>query len=532
MSLQKEIEKRKTFAIISHPDAGKTTLTEKFLLFGGAIQTAGAVKNNKIEKTAASDFMEIEKQRGISVATSVMSFHYGGKLVNLLDTPGHKDFAEDTYRTLTAVDSVVLVIDCVKGVEEQTEKLMEVCRMRDTPVIIFINKMDREGRDPFELLDELEDKLNIKVRPLSWPIGIGATFQGVYNLFNSSLRFFDVNKTKIEKEVMEIDGVEDERLPELIGEQEAAELQENVELIEGVYDPFEKMQYLEGKLAPVFFGSALNNFGVKELLDTFVNIAPTPKPRESNERAIAPTEKNFSGFVFKIHANIDPRHRDRIAFLRVCSGEFERNKFFHHVRQNKKLRFANPASFMAQDKSIVEHAYAGDVIGLYDTGNFKIGDTLTEGESFTFKGIPSFSPEIFKEVLNKDPMKSKQLDKGLQQLTEEGVAQLFSQQMGNKKIIGTVGELQFEVIQYRLKNEYGASCEFKPMNFYKACWMTTDNQNQLEEFVRIKQMEIAIDKDGNHVFLAPSAWMLKMAQENYPDIDFHFTSEFKIAKNN
>lgn len=528
MSIKTEINRRKTFAIISHPDAGKTTLTEKFLLFGGAIQTAGAVKNNKIEKTAASDFMEIEKQRGISVATSVMTFEYNNKLVNLLDTPGHKDFAEDTYRTLTAVDSVILVIDCVKGVEEQTEKLMEVCRMRDTPVIIFINKMDREGRDGFELLDELEEKLNIKVRPLSWPIGIGKTFKGVYNIFNNSLRLFDVNKTKVSKDVIEINNINDPKLDELIGDKFASELRDNVELIEGVYEPFNTEAYQKGKLAPVFFGSALNNFGVKELLDTFVNVAPAPLPRQTNKREVTPTEDKFSGFVFKIHANIDPRHRDRIAFLRVCSGKFERNKFFHHVRLNKDIRFANPATFMAQDKSVVEEAYPGDVIGLYDTGNFKIGDTLTEGEELMYKGIPSFSPEIFKEVINKDPMKSKQLEKGLQQLTEEGVAQLFSQNLGNKKIIGTVGELQFEVIQYRLKNEYGASAQFQSMGFYKACWMTTDNKAKLDEFVRIKQTEIAIDKDGNYVFLAPSAWMLRMAQENYPEIKFHFTSEFKV----
>jgi peptide chain release factor 3 len=529
MSIKTEIEKRKTFAIISHPDAGKTTLTEKFLLFGGAIQTAGAVKNNKIEKTAASDFMEIEKQRGISVATSVMTFNYKNKLVNLLDTPGHKDFAEDTYRTLTAVDSVILVIDCVKGVEAQTERLMEVCRMRVTPVIIFINKMDREGRDGFELLDELEEKLNIKVRPLSWPIGIGKTFKGVYNIFNSSVRLFDVNKTKVAKDVVEINNLDDSALDDLVGHNFANDLRENVELIEGVYEPFEKETYQRGELAPVFFGSALNNFGVQELLDTFVNIAPAPLPRNTNTREVIPTEEKFSGFVFKIHANIDPRHRDRIAFLRVCSGKFERNKFFKHVRLNKDVRFANPATFMAQDKSVVEEAFPGDVVGLYDTGNFKIGDTLTEGEEMMYKGIPSFSPEIFKEVINKDPMKSKQLDKGLQQLTEEGVAQLFTQTLGNKKIIGTVGELQFEVIQYRLKNEYAASAVFQSMGFYKACWMTTTNKAKMEEFVRIKQTEIAVDKDGNYVFLAPSAWMLRMAQENYPEIKFHFTSEFKVG---
>ncbi|MDP4952430.1 MAG: peptide chain release factor 3, partial [Flavobacteriales bacterium] len=438
MSLKEEINHRKTFAIISHPDAGKTTLTEKFLLFGGAIQTAGAVKSNKITKTAASDFMEIERQRGISVATSVMAFHYRDKLINLLDTPGHKDFAEDTYRTLTAVDSVVLVIDCVKGVEAQTERLMEVCRMRDTPVIVFINKMDLEGQDPFDLLDELETKLDIKVRPLSWPISIGHTFKGVYNLYDKSLNLFDPSKTTIAKDVVQIKDLDDPKLDELVGEH-AQQLREDVELIEGVYDDFDPKSYMSGEIAPVFFGSAVNNFGVRELLDAFIEIAPTPRSRPTNVRMVEPTEDKFTGFVFKIHANIDPNHRDRIAFLRVCSGKFERNKFFNHVRLEKKMKFANPATFLAQDKSVVEEAFPGDVIGLYDTGNFKIGDTLTEGEELTFQGIPSFSPEIFKELVNLDPMKSKQLDKGVQQLTDEGVAQLFVRENGNRKIIGTVG---------------------------------------------------------------------------------------------
>jgi len=527
MSIEAEISRRKTFAIISHPDAGKTTLTEKFLLFGGAIQTAGAVKSNKIKNTAASDFMEIEKQRGISVATSVMSFEYKDILVNLLDTPGHKDFAEDTYRTLTAVDSVILVVDSVNGVEPQTERLMEVCRMRDTPVIIFVNKMDLEGRDSFDILDELENKLQIKVRPLSWPINKGYTFKGVYNLHEKNLNLFESNKTKIADDVIRIDDLSDPRIDEMLGE-DADMLREDADLIEGVYDPFDMESYRTGQLAPVFFGSALNNFGVQELLDTFVQIAPVPQPRETDARMVSPTEDGFTGFVFKIHANIDPRHRDRIAFLRVCSGRFERNKFFHHVRSDKKMRFNNPATFMASVKSVVDEAYPGDVIGLYDTGNFKIGDTLTEGEKITFKGIPSFSPEIFREVVNTDPMKTKQLDKGVSQLSEEGVAQLFIQQPGNRKIIGTVGELQFEVIQYRLKNEYGASCSFRPLNFHKACWMTSTNKKQLNDFCRIKSSEVVTDKDDNLVFLSPSAWMLKMAEDNYPDIKFHLTSEFKV----
>jgi peptide chain release factor 3 len=527
MSHNPHVQRRKTFAIISHPDAGKTTLTEKFLLFGGAIQTAGAVKNNKIKKTAASDFMEIEKQRGISVATSVMSFEYKAQLINLLDTPGHKDFSEDTYRTLTAVDSVVLVIDCVKGVEPQTEALMEVCRMRDTPVIVFINKMDLEGQDPFDLLDELEEKLEIKVRPLSWPIGIGSSFKGVYNLFQGGLNLFEANKTQITDDLIHVEDVNDPIIDEQVGEELAEGLRGDVELVEGVYDAFDQEAYASGKLAPVFFGSALNSFGVNELLDAFIEMAPKPKGRPADLRFVEPEEPKFSGFIFKIHANIDPRHRDRIAFLRVCSGTFHKGKFYHHVRLNKDFKYSNPYTFMASSKNVVEEAYPGDVIGLYDTGNFKIGDTLTEGEELNFRGIPSFSPELFREVINKDPMKSKQLDKGLSQLTEEGVAQLFTKQPGSIKIIGTVGELQFEVIQYRLKNEYGASCDFRALNYHMACWVTTTNQEQFKDFLRIKSNDIAIDKDGNYVYLAPSAWMLKSAQEAYPDLEFHKTSEFK-----
>lgn len=525
--IREEIGKRRTFAIISHPDAGKTTLTEKLLLFGGAIQTAGAVKSNKIKNSAASDFMEIEKQRGISVATSVMAFNYRDAQINLLDTPGHKDFAEDTYRTLTAVDSVILVIDCVKGVEEQTEKLMEVCRMRDTPVIVFINKLDREGQNPFDLLDELEAKLNIRVRPLSWPISIGQTFKGVYNLFDRSLNLFNPNKTKIEEDVISISELESPELDDRVGKKDADQLRQDVELIEGVYDTFDEQKFRDGQLAPVFFGSAINNFGVQELLDTFIRLAPAPRPRQADKRLVNPEEERFSGFVFKIHANIDPRHRDRIAFLRVCSGKFERNRFFHHVRLNKDFRFSSPATFMAQEKSIIEEAWPGDVIGLYDTGNFKIGDTLTEGETLMFKGIPSFSPEIFKEVVNTDPLKSKQLEKGVQQLTEEGVAQLFVQNMGNKKIIGTVGELQFEVIQYRLRHEYGASCNFQPMNVFKACWITYDDKAAFEEFAKYRSHQIAYDKENNPVFLAESSWMLNTLIADNPKLHFHFNSEFK-----
>ncbi len=528
-ALAEEIGKRRTFAIISHPDAGKTTLTEKFLLFGGAIQAAGAVKNNKIKKTATSDFMEIERQRGISVATSVMGFEYKNLSINLLDTPGHKDFAEDTYRTLSAVDSVILVVDCVKGVEEQTENLMRVCRMRQTPVIVFVNKMDREGRDPFDLLDEIEAKLNIKVHPLTWPIGIGERFKGVYNLHHKTLNLFTANKTKIEDEVVSIQNLSDPLLVTNVGEDFASKLQEDSELIEGVYGELNLKDYRDGHVAPVFFGSAMNNFGVQEMLDTFVNISPLPAPRETSSEDVDPENKKFSGFIFKIHANLDPKHRDRIAFLRVCSGKFERNKFFYHVRLGKELRFSSPASFMAQRKNIIEEAYPGDVIGLYDSGNFKIGDTLTEGDKFYFKGIPSFSPEIFRELVNMDPMKSKQLEKGINQLTDEGVAQLFSAQMGTKKIVGTVGELQFEVIQYRLEHEYNASCKFVPVQLHKACWVTSDNEEKLKEFRRIKTSFMAIDKDGNDVFLAQTPWILKVEQENYPELKFHTNSEFKLS---
>ena len=518
-------EKRRTFGIISHPDAGKTTLTEKLLLFGGAIQTAGAVKNNKIKKSATSDFMEIEKQRGISVATSVMAFQYNGKQINILDTPGHKDFAEDTYRTLTAVDSVVLVVDGVKGVEEQTRKLMEVCRMRDTPVIVFINKMDRDGKNPFDLLDEIEKELRIHLHPLSWPINMGKDFKGVYSLYDKSLLLFNANQKATEEDSAHIDHLNDPDLDDLVGDKDAAQLREDATLIEGVYGDFNNDDYLKGRTAPVFFGSAINNFGVKELLDTFIRISPEPRSRETTARLVDVHEDKFSGFVFKIHANLDPKHRDRIAFLRVCAGKFERNKFYHHVRLDKDVRFSNPYSFLARDKDVIEEAYPGDVVGLFDTGNFKIGDTLTEGEDYYYSGIPSFSPEIFKEVINKDPMKTKQLEKGLNQLTDEGVAQLFTQHNGNRKIIGCVGDLQFEVIQYRLLQEYGASVQFNTLPFYKACWLTSENRSKLDEFTRFKTGNIVTDKDGHLVYLAQSEWFLNTEIANNPEIQFHFSSE-------
>jgi peptide chain release factor 3 len=523
----KELIRRRTFGIISHPDAGKTTLTEKLLLFGGAIHTAGAVKSNKITKTATSDFMEIEKQRGISVATSVMGFEYNGYKVNILDTPGHKDFAEDTYRTLTAVDSVILVIDCAKGVEEQTRKLMNVCRMRSTPVIVFINKLDREGRDPFALLDELERELGIHTRPLTWPIGIGARFQGVYSLFEKQLKLFSPNKTRISDDIVAIDDLTSPLLDEHIGADSAAKLREEVGIIEGVFEQFDEKHYRDAYLAPVFFGSAINNFGVKELLDTFVAIAPSPQPRETNIRKIDPAEETFSGFIFKIHANLDPHHRDRIAFCRVCSGRFERNKYYLHTRLEKQVRFATPTSFMANEKSIIDEAWPGDVVGLYDTGIFKIGDTLTEGEQFVFKGIPRFSPEVFRQLVNKNPFKAKQLDKGIRQLSDEGVAQLFIRQQGNIKIVGTVGEMQFEVIKFRLLHEYGAECDMQSMNIYKAFWFTSSNKEQLERFQELQNYHIAYDRDDHPVFLAEGTWSYNTAKEMFPDIEFHLTSEFK-----
>ncbi|MBQ0019799.1 MAG: peptide chain release factor 3 [Bacteroidales bacterium] len=551
--MNQEIERRRTFAIISHPDAGKTTLTEKLLLFGGQIQVAGAVKSNKIKKTATSDWMEIEKQRGISVTTSVMEFDYtptdpktGEKAgveykVNILDTPGHQDFAEDTFRTLTAVDSAIIVVDGAKGVEAQTRKLMAVCRMRKTPVIIFVNKMDREGKDPFDLLDELEEELQISVRPLSWPINQGAKFKGVYNIYENNLNLFTPDKQKVTEKV-EID-INSSQLDEAVGEQDAAKLREDLEMIEGVYPAVEEVLgkaapslqggrgeslYLDAQVAPVFFGSALNNFGVQELLDCFVEIAPSPRPTQTEERLVDPDEKKFTGFIFKITANIDPNHRSCIAFCKVCSGKFVRNAPYLHVRHNKTLRFSSPTQFMAQRKSPIDEAWAGDIVGLPDNGTFKIGDTLTEGEVIHFRGLPSFSPEMFKYIENADPMKTKQLEKGINQLMDEGVAQLFINQFNGRKIIGTVGQLQFEVIQYRLENEYNAKCRWEPISLYKACWIECEPgyESELENFKKRKHQYMALDREGRDVFLADSGYVLSMAQQDFEHIKFHFTSEF------
>ncbi|MDD3877081.1 MAG: peptide chain release factor 3 [Bacteroidales bacterium] len=528
MDINTEIKNRRTFAIISHPDAGKTTLTEKLLLFGGAIHVAGAVKNNKIRKTATSDFLEIEKQRGISVATSVMTFDYKGIKINILDTPGHKDFAEDTYRTLTAVDSVILVIDSAKGVEEQTLKLMEVCRMRATPVMIFINKMDRDGKDSFDLLQELEEELKIAACPFTWPIGKGSDFKGVYNLYNSSLLLYTPEKSEKSEILINTGEKDDPKLKDFLGQKTLTNLWDDIELVSELFESFQENLYNEGYLAPVFFGSALNNFGVLEMLETFLDIARHPTETETKERVVKPNEPHFSGFIFKIHANLDPNHRNRIAFLRVCSGKFERNKLYYHPRLNKNMRFSAPATFMANSKSTVDEAFPGDVIGLYDNGSLKIGDSLTEGEVLHFKGIPNFSPEIIKEVVNRDPLKTKQLEKGVRQLTDEGLAQLFIQQMGNRKFIGTVGELQFDVIKYRLEHEYGAKCDFHSTPYIKACWITSENKDALNEMLRRRAGSIAYDKENTPVFLAENEWMIKIVKESHPLVTFHSTSEFNV----
>lgn len=525
MSFKKEIERRRTFGIISHPDAGKTTLTEKLLLFGGAIQVAGAVKSNKIKKGATSDFMEIERQRGISVATSVMGFEYKGFKVNILDTPGHQDFAEDTYRTLTAVDSVIIVIDAGKGVETQTRKLMEVCRMRKTPVIVFVNKMDRPARDPFDLLDEIEKELEIEVCPLSWPIGDGPGFLGVFNIYEQKLELFTTDDKQRQGSSIEISDIFSGEADKYI-HPHGDRLKEELELASAGYPAFSRESYLDAHLAPVFFGSALNNFGVRELLDCFLDIAPPPGTTETHERPVNSGEEQFSGFVFKIHANMDPNHRDRLAFVKVCSGVFHRNKPYLHTRTRKNIKFSSPTAFMAEKKSVVDQAWPGDIIGLHDTGTFKIGDTLTEGEILSFKGIPSFSPEFFRYVENDDPLKFKQLAKGLDHLTDEGVAQMFINQSNGRKIIGTVGPLQFDVIQFRLRHEYGASCRYEPLQLYKACWMESSDKSQLDDFRMRKLHNMAYDKSGRDVFLAESPHALRMAREKFPGIKFHYISEF------
>ncbi|HIJ77881.1 MAG: peptide chain release factor 3 [Desulfobulbaceae bacterium] len=523
--LQKEIARRRTFGIISHPDAGKTTLTEKLLLFGGAIQMAGAVKSRKTAQHATSDWMAIEKERGISVTSSVMKFNYRDFEINLLDTPGHQDFSEDTYRVLTAVDSALMVIDNAKGVESQTEKLMEVCRMRNTPVITFINKLDREGREPLDILAEIEEKLQIECTPLSWPIGMGKGFKGVYDIYRKQLQLFTPGKDTRPKDGIVIKGLDDPLLDKLLGT-DADKLREDIELLEGAANPFDHQEYLKASQSPVFFGSAVNNFGVKEMLDAFVELAPAPGPRPTIDRDILPDEETFSGFTFKIQANMNPAHRDRIAFFRICSGKFTRGMKVRHHRIGKEVSLANATIFMAQDRSNVEEAYPGDIIGIHNHGTIKIGDTFSDKEPLKFTGIPNFAPEHFRRVLLKNPLKTKQLNKGLMQLAEEGAVQLFRPLMGSDYILGAVGVLQFEVTMARLKAEYGVEAIYEAVNYATARWISCSDRKKLEEFKSKKQSNLALDGEGHLSFLADSEWRLARTVELFPDITFHKTREY------
>jgi peptide chain release factor 3 len=520
----KEIKRRRTFGIISHPDAGKTTLTEKLLLFGGAIQMAGAVKSRKNSRHALSDWMAIEKERGISVSTSVMNFPYLGYEINLMDTPGHQDFSEDTYRVLTAVDSALMVIDSGKGVESRTERLMEVCRMRNTPVITFINKLDREGNDPLELLAEIEDKLQIECTPLSWPIGMGKSFRGVYSLYKRQLHLFTPGQDTRPRDGIVIDNLADPLLDELLGGQ-ADKLREDLELLRGASSPFSHEHYLKASQTPVFFGSAINNFGVRELLEAFVELAPPPGPRATTSRPVAPEEKSFSGFAFKIQANMNPAHRDRIAFFRICSGKFTRGmKVFHH-RLGKEFSLANATIFMAQNRNNVEEAYPGDIIGIHNHGTIKIGDTFTEKEPLKFTGIPNFAPEHFRRVILKNPLKRKQLDKGLEQLAEEGALQLFRPLNGSGHILGAVGVLQFDVTMARLKAEYGVDAVYEAVSYATARWVSCPDPKKLAAFTNEHQDYLAHDAEGHLSFLAESEWKLQRTVERNPEIVFSKTRE-------
>jgi peptide chain release factor 3 len=522
--LEQEVAKRRTFGIISHPDAGKTTLTEKLLLYGGAINLAGAVKSRKIERKATSDWMAIERERGISVTTSVMKFTYRGYEVNLLDTPGHQDFSEDTYRVLTAVDSAIMVIDNAKGVESQTEKLMEVCRMRNTPLITFINKLDREGISPLEIMAEIEEKLQIECTPLSWPIGMGKSFKGVYNIREKRLNLFTPGQETRAQDIVSIEDLSDPRLDALLGRQ-ADELREDLELLAGAANPFELDHYLNASQTPVFFGSAINNFGVEEMLNGFVELAPPPGPRATVTRDVDPCEEDFTGFVFKIQANMNPAHRDRIAFLRICSGKFTRGMKVRHHRIGKEITLANATIFMAQDRSNVEEAWPGDIIGLHNHGTIKIGDTFSPREELKFTGIPNFAPEHFRRVLLKNPLKMKQLQKGLVQLAEEGAIQVFRPLIGSDYVMGAVGVLQFEVTVARLKNEYGVDAIYEPVDYQAARWVRCDDKKKLAEFESKNQSALARDAEGFLTYLAQSEWMLNYFMEKWPDITFMKTRE-------
>ncbi|EAT14272.1 peptide chain release factor 3 [Desulfuromonas acetoxidans] len=521
---QKEVDKRRTFGIISHPDAGKTTLTEKLLLYGGAIQMAGAVKARKASRHATSDWMAMEQERGISVTSSVMKFNYRDYEVNLLDTPGHQDFSEDTYRVLTAVDSALMVIDSAKGVETQTRKLMEVCRMRNTPILTFVNKLDREGLAPLDILSDIEETLQIECAPLSWPVGMGKRFKGTYSLYKKQLHLFSAQENERVSQGIVIDDINDPQLDELLGSQ-AEELREDIELLEGAANPFSLEDYLKGNQTPVFFGSAINNFGVQEMLDAFVELAPTPIPRQTTTREVSPYEEEFSGFVFKIQANMDPAHRDRIAFMRICSGQFKRGMKLHHHRIGKDVTIANATIFMAQDRSHVEEAYAGDIIGVHNHGTIKIGDTFTIKEPLKFVGIPSFAPEHFRRVRLKNPLKTKQLDKGLIQLAEEGAVQLFRPLLGSDYILGAVGVLQFDVIMSRLQAEYSVDAVYESVDYATARWVTCDDKKKMEEFEKQNRSQLAKDAEGNLSFLASSEWRLQHTIEQWPDVTFHKTRE-------
>ena len=521
--------KRRTFAIISHPDAGKTTLTEKLLLFGGAIQMAGTVKGRKATRHATSDWMQLERERGISVTSSVMQFPYGDALINLLDTPGHEDFSEDTYRTLTAVDSALMVLDAAKGVEARTIKLMEVCRLRTTPIVSFINKLDRDGRPPIELLDEIETVLDIECVPMTWPIGMGREFRGIYLLSEDRAHLYQQRDGSRLPEVKRIAGSETAELASIVGESEVAALLEEIALVRGATPTFDHARYLAGEQTPVFFGAAIHNFGVKELLDSFVRYAPPPQPRAAETRLVDPSESSFSGFVFKIQANMDPAHRDRIAFLRVCSGAYAAGMRLYQTRLKREVRVGDAIMFMAADRQQAMEAYAGDIIGLHNHGTINIGDSFTEGEALVFTGIPNFAPELFRRAVLRDPLKLKALQKGLAQLCEEGATQLFRPMIRNDLILGAVGPLQFEVAAYRLRDEYGVDCVFEAVNVAAARWIRSSDPAQLDEFTRRLGANVARDHAGELVYLAPSTISLNLTRERWPKIQFHATREHSAA---
>jgi peptide chain release factor 3 len=522
--LKHEVARRRTFAIISHPDAGKTTLTEKLLLFGGAIQLAGTVKGRKAARHATSDWMEMEKQRGISVTSSVMQFPYGDAIINLLDTPGHEDFSEDTYRTLTAVDSALMVIDCAKGVEQRTIKLMDVCRLRDTPIFTFINKLDREGRDPIELLDEIEEILKIKCAPITWPIGMGKRFKGIYHILNDAVHLYEAGNNSERQDIRIIEGIDSPQLDEILGDY-AAELRDEIELVQGASHEFDIQAYLKGELTPVSFGSAINNFGVNELLEQFVKMAPPPLPRCTTSREVDPEEEKFSGFVFKIQANMDPAHRDRIAFLRICSGSYHKGMKMRHVRIGRDVQVSNAVTFLASDRGHIDEAYSGDIIGLHNHGTIRIGDTFSQGEDLKFIGIPSFAPEIFRRAILKDPLRMKALQKGLDQLCEEGATQLFKPLKNNSLILGAVGILQFDVVAHRLQHEYGVECQFESVSVATARWVECEDAAMIERFRTRAHENLGEDQSGSLVYIAPTRVNLDLAIEKWPEIEFHSTRE-------